>query len=498
MNTMPAASPWIVLPILIPLAAGSLSFLFGPRARVPLLAAALAGLWLALVRLVLELMAAGVLHHPVGGWGAPLGIGLRADGLSAVMLLMTATVGSFISLYAVGYFSAKRSGDCFWPLWWFLWAALNGLFLSADLFNLYVTLELLSLSAVGLVALAGDRAALAAGLRYLLAALSGSLAYLMGVALLYGAHGTLALELMAGPAPAGRAVPAAAGLMTVGLLLKTALFPLHFWLPPAHGSALPPVSALLSGLVIKASFYILLRLWFEAFPSALTPAFAQMLGALGGIAVFWGGWLALRQDKLKMLIAWSTVAQIGYLFLVFPLASAASPADAITAWSGGVYQALSHAVAKAALFLSAGAMLQVTDEERVERMEGVGRHLPVSLFAFAVAGVSLMGLPPSGGFVAKWLLLDAALTSGQWWWAAVLILGSLLTAAYVFRVLRRCFLAPPEQAVFHPVPLVMPLAALCLAGIALILGLAAVYPLRLLNAGAPFAAAAGGQPMEIP
>ncbi|HYE35921.1 complex I subunit 5 family protein [Methylocaldum sp.] len=490
MTGISSVAPWIPSLILLPLAAGSLSFLFGPRSSLGLVAATPVGIGFALIQLLLEFNDTGLQHYPVGSWGSPLGIEFRADGLSLVMLGMTATVGIFISLYALGYFSGEQAGGVwFWPLWWFLWAALNALFLSADLFNLYVTLELLSLSAAGLVTLSGEWESLAAGLRYLLAALAGSLAYLMGVALLYGAYGTLSLELMAGlirPEPANAL---AASLITVGLLLKTALFPLHFWLPPAHGSALPPVSALLSGLVIKASFYMLLRLWFEVFPSALTPVFAQGIGILGAIAVFSGAWLAFHQEKLKMLIAWSTVAQIGYLFLTFPLASA-SPAGALTALSGGVYLALSHAMAKAALFLAAGAMLKVTGEDRIDRLEGVGRHLPVSLFAFAIAGVSLMGLPPSGGFIAKWLLLDAALATGQWWWAVVLILGSLLTAAYIFRVLRRCFLAPPEHAVFHSVPVVMPIAAFSLAGIALLLGLTAVFPLRLLEKSAPYVAEA--------
>ncbi|MEW6037141.1 MAG: proton-conducting transporter membrane subunit [Pseudomonadota bacterium] len=477
--------PWMIL---IPLGASTLSFLLGERARWQLTAAAVAGQGWALAGLLMQVWEEGPQRHPVGGWGAPLGIDLRADGLSATMLTMTALVGGFVSVYALGCFSRDRAGGAyFWPLWWFLWAALNALFLSGDVFNLYVTLELLGLGAVALVCLGGEPGALVAGLRYLLAALLGSLAYLMGVALLYGAHGTLALDQLGLLVRPGIASTVAAALMTVGLLLKTALFPLHYWLPPAHGGAPVPVSALLSGLVVKASFYILLRLWFEVFPAALTPAWAQGLGGLGAAAIVWGAWHAFHQEKLKMLVAWSTVAQIGYLFLLFPLATSVAPAEAALAWSGGVYQALSHGLAKAAMFLAAGSMIHATGEERVESLDGISRHLPLTLFTFALAGMNLMGLPPSGGFIAKWLLLESALASGQWGWVAVLITGALLTAGYVFRVLRHAFLPPRPDARVHVLPGYMELAAFALAIGSLLLGLTATFPLTLLEVGAPFA-----------
>jgi formate hydrogenlyase subunit 3/multisubunit Na+/H+ antiporter MnhD subunit len=194
-----------------------------------------------------------------------LGIDLYADGLSLLMLMVTALVGLGISVYSSGYFKRDKAVH-FWPLWMFLWAALNALFLSGDIFNLYVTLELMGLAAVALVALAGGADALTSAMRYLLVSLLGSLAYLLGVALLYHGFGSVDIAILAQrvePSPAARA---AVGLMSVGLLLKTALFPLHFWLPPAHASAPAPVSALLSALVVKASFYILLRLWLEIFP----------------------------------------------------------------------------------------------------------------------------------------------------------------------------------------------------------------------------------------
>jgi formate hydrogenlyase subunit 3/multisubunit Na+/H+ antiporter MnhD subunit len=281
---------------------------------------------------------------------------------------------------------------------------------------------------------------------------------------------------------------AAVGLMSAGLLLKTALFPLHFWLPPAHASAPTPVSALLSALVVKASFYILLRLWLQLFPlpDALPGQFpGLLLGLLGAAAVLWGGVQALRQTRLKLLIAYSTVAQIGYLFLAFPLAT-------VIAWKGMLFLLLSHALAKAAMFMAAGNILRFQGHDRIADLDRVAQRLPLTLTTFALAGVSIMGLPPSGGFIAKWLLLDAALRSGQWWWALVLILGGLLAAAYVFKVIGYAFTQADTPRYPRAVPRRMEWSALALALAAIGIGLVAPWPLALMDIGLPFGSGGAG------
>lgn len=489
---------WIIA---LPLLLGILSFLAGPRSARLLSLPGLALLLLAAAATAHGVFRAGPIHHRVGGWGAPLGIDLYADGLAAAMLLLNAVVAAGVGAYAnpyfrIGTFTRRRAGEAsehaapgaafFWPLTWFLLGAMNALYLSADIFNLYVTLELLGLAAVGLVAVAGGAPAVSAALRYLLAALLGSLAYLMGVALLYGEYGTVSIPLLTESVTAGPGPWLAAALMLFGLLIKTALFPLHFWLPPAHGGAVTPVSALLSGLVIKASFYLALRLWTGVFEPLVTPAAGQLLGWLGAGAILWGSVMALLQSRLKMLVAYSTVAQVGYLFLLFPLTVGVPEAAAASAWSGGVYQALSHGLAKAAMFLAAGAIVLAMGRDEIAGMEGIGKRHPLGLFAFALAAMSLMGLPPSGGFVAKWLLLKGALYAGQWWWIVVMILGGLLTAAYVVRVLRQAFLTAPPERHFRALPARLETAAFVLALASLGLGLNAVWPLRLLEIGSPF------------
>lgn len=480
MNSFFDPLPWLVM---LPLAWGTLAFVLGPGRGARLAIAAIALQLLLALQLAGQLLDGGARSYAVGGWGAPLGIDLAADGLAAVMLLLTQAVALPLAVYARGYFAAKPAGSAlFWPMTGYLLAALDALFLSADLFNIYVTLELLGLAAVGLVAIAGGKQPVAAAMRYLLATLLGSGAYLLGVALIYGAYGSVSLDVLGAfiTAEAPLAATLAAGLMLAGLLLKTALFPFHFWLPPAHGGAPAPVSALLSALVIKASFYLVVRLWLELFAPLTTTAAAQLIGLLGAAAILWGSVQALRQARLKMLVAYSTVAQIGYLFLLFPLAT---PETAASALQGGVMQAVAHGLAKAAMFAAAGSMIVAVGRDEISRLGGVGAQLPLTLFTFGMAGVTLMGLPPSAGFSAKWLLLMAAVESGQWWWAAVMILGGLLSAAYVFKVLRRAFLPVAEGDRMTPVPRVLEWSAFALALASIVLGLHGSPLLELLMVG---------------
>jgi formate hydrogenlyase subunit 3/multisubunit Na+/H+ antiporter MnhD subunit len=475
--TLPA---WIVS---LPLLAAGFAFVL-PRIRV--LAAVFTAIITSLMVVFLgrEILFEGVIQMHVGGWPAPLGIQFYADGFSVAMLGISALVIGSITFYARSYFSSNVASRYFWPLWLFLWGALNALFLSRDIFNLYVTLELLSLSAVALVALSPTAEALSAAMRYLLVSLTGSLNYLMGVALLYAANGTLSIDMLAAAGPASPSISTAFALMAAGLIMKSALFPMHFWLAPAHANAPAPVSAVLSALVVKASFYILVRLWLTIFEPFINPSTAQLVGMLGALAIIWGSVQALQAQRLKLLVAYSTVAQIGYLFLIFPLSEIPQADQA--AWQGGLYFVFSHACAKAAIFLVAGNVLYAFGHDRIAELKGIARCMPVSMFAFALAGPSLIGVPPNGGFIAKWLYLNAALTGGQWWWSVTVILGGLLTTAYVFRFFSLAFSYVPEVVEGRPIPWVMEWTAFGLAFCAMILGFTAPAVNTLLDVGNPF------------
>jgi formate hydrogenlyase subunit 3/multisubunit Na+/H+ antiporter MnhD subunit len=365
-----------------------------------------------------------------------------------------------------------------------VWAALLVVFLAGDFFTLYVGLELVAFAAVPLVSLDGRAETLQAALRYLLYALAGSVLYLVGTVLIYGGYGMLDIALLSQRARADAVTIVALALMTAGLLAKTALFPLHLWLPPAHAGAPAAASALLSGLVIKGSFFLVIRLWLDAFAGVVTPEAAQLLAALGAGAIIVGSVVALQQARLKLMVAFSTVAQIGYLFLMFPLVlGAVSAAGAASALAGGLLQAISHATAKAAMFMAAGLVYAALGHDRVADLRGVARALPLTIAAFALSGIALIGLPPAGGFLAKWLLLSAALESAQWWWVVVIALGGLLTAAYVFLVLSKALTTTDEPVAITPVPRASEVIVLALAIVSALLGVAALAPLDLVLIG---------------
>jgi len=441
--------------------------------------------------------ASGPVVYVLGGWAPPLGIALRADGPAVAMLLAVAGVVTGIGLFARADFGTpkgsaeSRAAYSYWLLLLAVWGSLNLVFVSGDLFTLYVALELLTFASVPLVCLAGSGETLRAALRYLLFALCGSVLYLLGAVLVFGAYGTLDIALLAQRVRPEAASWTIVALMTAGLLAKTALFPLHVWLPPAHAGAPPAASALLSGLVIKGSWFLVVRLWFDAMPGVVTLPSAQLLGALGAGAIFFGNAVALRQARLKLLVAYSTVAQIGYLFLMFPLAFDAGSgriADGV-ALSGGIMQAISHATAKSAMFMAAGSIYSALGHDRIADFAGLARALPVTVFAFGLGGFSLIGLPPAGGFLAKWWLLSAAASSGQWWWALVLLAGGLLTAAYLFVVVSRALRAPDAPLVVAPIGRYREPATLALAMASALLGLVALFdvpglPIGRLPAGA--------------
>jgi len=430
---------YALVSLMIPFLSALLLILVGTRlsernAGVIVIASSFASLVAAWFALMAVAGAEQAILVNLGNWENGLAIRLRLSPLSGLLLVFTAFMHGLIGLYAD--FSRQGVARDFWPLSSFLHGALAALWLSADLFNLYITLELLGLTAVAMVGLAGKKAYKPAA-NYLILSLLASLFYLLGVALLYGRYGSLDVLLLALHTQSDLITRIALLLMTAGLMLKAALWPLHLWLPAAHASAPTAVSALLSGLVVKGPLFILWMLWSEVAPVDLAQQIGPVLAIAGMLALVAGGISAMRSAYIKTLVAYSTVAQLGYAMMALGLLLTWQlPQMHVALW----LFVIAHGLAKATLFLAAGEMQTSLGTKRVNGLRGATQTVPVAMFAFAVAGGSLIGLPPSGGFLAKWVLLEPLLSEPQNWpWAFGVLLGTLVSAAYIFRVVAIAF-----------------------------------------------------------
>ncbi len=473
----------MTLTLFAPLFGAILAFLFPRAARaLGLVAVLVTGgtvVWLA--RAVL---AEGAVTLALGGWAPPLGISLRADGLSVAMLAMTAAVGLLVSLGALDALRDTRQTRYFWPLWLLLLTGMNGVYLSTDIFHLYVMIEVIALAAVGLTVLSGTRAALRAGLEYMYASILGALLFLMGVGFVYLQLGRLDFAGLITAEPSG-ALSAALALMVVGLALKTALFPLHFWLPAAHANATAPASALLSGLVVKAALYIFLRL--TTYMPLPDEVLVTLIGTLGAGAVIWGGIQALRAERLKLLVAWSTVVQIGLIFIAFARAGQVGLTES---WKAAALLILAHGVAKAAMFLAARRIKDEVGHDIIRELDKSAIRPTLAQFTFALAAISLIGLPPSLGFIGKWSLMEGAMAAGYWHWVGVTMIGTLLSVAYFSRVLAGFLRFDRVRAPLgeHQGWALADVAPLTLAVSAIGLGLLAAPILSFIELGYPFGA----------
>jgi len=309
---------------------------------------------------------------------------------------------------------------------------------TGDIFNLFVFMEILALSSYALVAITGNRNAVRAAFKYILMGAPSSIMVLLAIGFLYAVTGTLNMaDLSARIAESGytEVLMVAYILFVIGFGVKAALFPLHMWLPDAHSIAPSPISALLSGLLVEVCTFALVRITFSVFTRGATHLVggtADAVGVAAAAAVLYGGIMAILQRDLKMMIAYSTVSHIGYIFLGL---TAFTP-EGLT---GAMYHMLDHGVAKACLFLCAGNFIFIKGYRRIEDLRGAWRQMPWTCFAFALASISVIGIPPTAGFISKWYLILGNVRSGKWLYAAVLLAGSMLAAVYCLRLIYYMF-----------------------------------------------------------
>jgi multicomponent Na+:H+ antiporter subunit D len=380
--------------------------------------------------------------HPIsyvmGGWAVPQGIEYRVDLLNAFVLMLVTSVGAVVMLYAkksVAFEIDSHQQAWFYTMYLLCLAGLLGITVTGDAFNVFVFLEISSLATYVLIALGRHRRGLLASYQYLIVGTIGATFYVIGVALLYVVTGSLNLVDIAGrlgPASAEFSSPVMAALafLTVGICLKLALFPLHVWLPNAYAYAPSAATAFLAGTATKVAVYLLIRIWFSVFGVALsfeTLPVAEVLLVLSVAAMFLASFSAVFEKHGKRMLAYSSVAQIGYITLGISLVNQAG-------LTGSIVHLFNHAVTKAALFLALGAVFYRIGSLRISDFAGLGRTMPLTMAAFVIGGLSIIGVPGTAGFISKWYLAVGALEKGYWPLLFLIVLSSLIAVVYIGRV----------------------------------------------------------------
>jgi multicomponent Na+:H+ antiporter subunit D len=477
------ALPWLVT---IPLVGAALAPVVGVRHGH------VAGWWALAVLAATAFVAAGLTAHvaesgpfsyTLGGWVAPYGIELRFDRFAAWTLAVSALfvlVLPFSMRYLATVLPRERLSTCYGLL------LLNcgGMLVftvSGDLFTLFVAMELVSVSSYALVAVTGRGVAAWAALKYLLIGSVSSILVLFGVTMLFAVTGSLNIADVSArlaTAAADGPITLALACLTVAFLVKAALFPLHVWLPDAHAIAPSPVSAVLSGMVVKIGIIGILRVYELAAGAGLEIlALNEVLVWLGAIAIVAGAFLALFQDDVKLMLAYSTVSNIGYIVLGLGLAS---PYAII----GGAVHVLNHALIKVTLFLAIGAIIHQTGLRTLSDLRGVARSMPQTAAAVAIGAVSIVGLPPTAGFVCKWYIALGAFEAGRGGFGFALVFGALFIFVYYVRLLNVFYFRPatrPEVTAAREADGWMRAPVLILAALCLILGILGGVPLAFVE-----------------
>jgi len=398
--------------------------------------------------LLLQVLDSGPISYAMGNWQPPIGIEYRVDIFSAYILVLVSVVGALIAPYALRSVAqeippAKQAW--YYAIYLLCLCGLLGMAITGDAFNAFVFMEISSLATYALIAMGSDRRSVLSAYQYLIMGTIGATLYVIGVGLLYSMTGTLNLVDM-GQRLVGietsRPVLAALAFLTVGISLKLALFPLHVWLPNAYAFAPSTATVFLAATATKVAMYLLLRYFFSVFGEAVIFAdlpvseifLLMSLGAMFGASI-----VAVFQENVKRMLAYSSVAQVGYITLGVAIANK-------TGLTGGIVHLFNHALMKGALFMAIGAVFYRIGSVKIDDLAGIGKKMPITMGAFVIGGLSIIGAPGTVGFVSKWYLGLGAFEQGWWWLAFLLVASSLISVVYIGRVVEVAWFRPVGAA----------------------------------------------------
>lgn len=412
--------------------------------------------------LLIQVLDSGPISYAMGGWKPPIGIEYRVDIFNAFLLLLVSIIGAVIMPYAkrsVEKEIAPERHAWFYAIYLLCLCGLLGMAITGDAFNVFVFMEVSSLAAYTLIAMGRDRRALLAAYQYLIMGTIGATFYVIGVGLLYSMTGTLNMADIAsrlGGIENSRAVLAALAFLTVGISLKLALFPLHVWLPNAYAYAPSMATVFLAATATKVAVYLLLRYFYTVFGASIIFSnlpVTEIFLILSLAAMFGASIVAVFQDDVKRMLAYSSVGQIGYITLGIAIAN-------LTGLTGGIVHLFNHALMKAALFMAIGAVFYRIGSVKLDDLAGIGKRMPITMGAFVIAGLSIIGVPGTVGFVSKWYLVLGAFEQGWWWLAFLIVASSLISVIYIGRIVEVVWFRPvsaaAKRAVEPPLSMLLP------------------------------------------
>jgi multicomponent Na+:H+ antiporter subunit D len=429
--------------------------------------------WFAL--LGLNSQPGNILVYKVGGWIPPIGICMVLDGLSSFMLVVLNLVSCLVTIYSINYMERYTSKYRFYTLFMLMLAGMNGVIITGDMFNLYVFLEIAAIASYALVAFGTEAEELEASFKYAIMGSVASSFILLGIALLYGFTSSLNMADITGVlATRGEShiIIFVSVLFLMGFSLKAAVVPFHAWLPDAHPSAPAPISAMLSGVLIKVlGVYALARIFFSVI--GVGPAMLSLLMFLGTLSIMGGVFLAIGQWDLKRLLAYHSVSQIGYVILGLSLAT---PLGIL----GGLFHLFNHSVFKSLLFLNSGAIVYSVGTRDLQKMSGLRQRMPVTANTSLIASMSIAGIPPFNGFWSKLIIIMACIQANRLGYAFWAVLGSILTLASFMKFQKYAFFGQIRESLkkVKEVPFLMRLSMIILSILCLIAGLILIPPLQ--------------------